>query len=77
MLGLNDLNIEEEEDFPASSSSSRARRGARRAPTRIPGRVPATPTETVSASNPGLDAIDREALDLDPDVHLGEGIMFE
>ena len=69
MLGLNDLNIEEEEDFPAERRATSADANPREGSGDVDG--------DGLASNPGLDAIDREALDLDPDVHLGEGIMFE
>ena len=91
VLGLNDLNIEEEDDFPASVSSSSSRgeerEGASAAAIPGEGSVAAVGDAEVYAegggdgdalsSSPGVDAIDREALDLDPDVHLGEGIMFE
>jgi len=69
VLGLNDLNIEEEEDFPAERRAVSADAN--------PEEGPGDGDGDGLASNPGLDAIDREALDLDPDVHLGEGIMFE
>ena len=69
VLGLNDLNIEEEEDFPAERRATSADANPREGSGDVDG--------DGLASNPGLDAIDREALDLDPDVHLGEGIMFE
>ena len=68
-MGLNDLNIEEEEDFPAERRAVSADAN--------PEEGPGDGDGDGLASNPGLDAIDREALDLDPDVHLGEGIMFE
>jgi hypothetical protein len=94
VLGLNDLNIEEEDDFPASSSSASSsssrdeeRDAASAAANPGEGSVAAEGDAEVYAegvgdgdalaSSPGVDAIDREALDLDPDVHLGEGIMFE
>lgn len=76
-MGLNDLNIEEEEDFPASSSSSRGEERRATSADANPGEGSGDGDGDGLASNPGLDAIDREALDLDPDVHLGEGIMFE
>ena len=95
VLGLNDLNIEEEDDFPGSSSSSSASASSR-GEERDATSAAANPWEgsvaeegdaevyaegggdgDALASSPGVDAIDREALDLDPDVHLGEGIMFE